>query len=263
MPWRCLMYHEVLPATNATGGGPERFAVPLESFETMLDAIQSTGHVGCSIEEALGIREPRVAISFDDGTKSQFDHAVPALVARDMTATFFVTTDLIGESGFMDWGDLRQLSSLGMSVQSHTKSHPFLSELNRAELTAELRESKSVLDAKLNQDTDQISFPGGNAPRWRLRHLLGECGYRLVAGSRWGTNRGRRGLDHRRPLYRCTMRGAISAAEARYILGSPTLLSLRTCSKELALNTVRAAIGPSRYARWRRRFLDSLSERGS
>ncbi len=257
------MYHDVLPATDAAGGGPERFAVPLDSFETMLDAIRDTGHVGCSVEEALRIREPRVAISFDDGARSQFDHAVPALVARDMTATFFVTTDLIGRPGFMDWAELREISSLGMSVQSHTRSHPFLSELDRGELVAELEESKSALDAGLDQDTDQISFPGGDAPRWRLRHLLGECGYRLVAGSRWGTNRGRRGLDHRRPLHRCTMRGAVSADEARHILGSATLLSLRTYSKELVLNGARAAIGPSRYARWRRRFLDALVERGS
>lgn len=258
MPWRCLMYHDVLPATDAAGGGPERFAVPVESFEIMLDAIRSTGRIGCSVADAFVLDQPRVAISFDDGTKSQFEYAVPALLSRGMTATFFVTTDLIGRPGFMDWPELREISSLGMSVQSHSKSHPFLSELNGPELNVELCESKSLLDERLGQNTDQISFPGGDAPRRHLLPMLAECGYRVVAGSRWGMNRGDRGLEHGRPLYRCTMRGAVTPSEARYILGRATRLSARVISRELVLNSLRAAVGPGRYARWRRRFLDAM-----
>lgn len=258
MSWRCLMYHDVLPATDSAGGGPERFAVPLESFEIMLDAIRATDRVGCSVAEAFEMDQPRVAISFDDGTKSQYDHAVPALLSRDMTATFFVTTDFVGRPGFMDWPELREIAALGMSVQSHSKSHPFLSELDGPELRAELCESKSLLDERLGQNTDQISFPGGNAPRRHLLPTLGECGYRVVAGSRWGMNRGDRGLNHRRPLHRCTMRGAVTPSEARHILGRARWLSARTSSREFALNSLRDTLGPSRYARWRRRFLDAV-----
>jgi peptidoglycan/xylan/chitin deacetylase (PgdA/CDA1 family) len=183
------MYHDVFPSTDARGGGAERFAVPLSSFELMLDLVAEAGLRGSSMADATRADAPRsVAITFDDGTRSQFEQAFPALQRRGMTATFFVTTDWIGQRGFMGWDQLRELTANGMSVQSHTKSHPFLSELDSQRLLVELSESKAALDRHLSQETTELSLPGGDAPRRPLRHLLWEAGYRVVAGSRWGVN---------------------------------------------------------------------------
>jgi peptidoglycan/xylan/chitin deacetylase (PgdA/CDA1 family) len=252
------MYHDVLPSTTARGGGPERFAVPLSSFEIMLDAIHASGHVGCSLGQALRTSGRRVAISFDDGTRSQMDHAVPVLTARGMSATFFVTSDWVGSPGVMTWSELRDVVSAGMSVQSHTRSHPFLSELNEEQLVSELAGSKAVLDEELRQDTTQISLPGGDLPRRRLRHLLRDCGYVAVAGSRWGANHDPCMETHQSPLKRCAMRDAISPADALRVLEGDAWLSIATSSKEASLNAVRATLGASRYANWRRRLLDAL-----
>jgi peptidoglycan/xylan/chitin deacetylase (PgdA/CDA1 family) len=252
------MYHDVFPSTTSSGGGSERFAVPLASFEAMLDAIKAFGRTGCSLEKALQVEARRVAISFDDGTRSQLDHAVPALIERGMTATFFVTTDWVGSPGFMTWPELRQIASCGMSVQSHTRSHPFLSELRDADVRSELAGSKAALDHELGQDTTQISLPGGDNPRRHLRHLFEECGYRVVAGSRWGINREPGTRAPHSPLRRCDMRGEISIAEARRVLEGNPWISFAVSTKEASLNTIRTTLGATRYARWRRRFLDFL-----
>lgn len=254
------MYHDVLPATDATGGGPERFAVPLASFERMLDTIVEEGYDGCSLSQAVLARGRRpVAITFDDGAISQFEHAAPALRERGMTATFFVTTDWIGQPGFMSWDQLRELAAMGMSVQSHTRSHPFLSELNADELMAELAGSKAALDEGLGQETTEISLPGGNAPKRRHRHLFRDVGYRVVAGSRWGRNPGivDNSLDGAW-IRRCTVRGSVSDEEARRLLEGNVRLGLARAPREALLNGIRAGLGASRYARWRRRLLDWL-----
>ena len=150
------MYHDVALGTPGSGSGPERFSVSIASFERMLDTIAGDGYVGCSLATAIDLRDrPRVGITFDDGRVGQFDHAVPALRRRNMTATFFVTTDWVGTPGFMTWDQLRQLTDWGMSVQSHTKSHPHLSELDYERLRSELAESKVVLDHALGQETTQ------------------------------------------------------------------------------------------------------------
>lgn len=256
--WVCLMYHDVLPRASATGGGAERFAVPLPSFELMLDAIGDGGYEGCSLTRAVRqAGRKRVAITFDDGTESQFQHAVPALRSRNMTATFFVTTDWIGRAGFMTWDQLRTLASLGMSVQSHTKSHSFLSELGEGELRRELAESKAAIDEALGQETTEISLPGGNAPRRARWHLFREVGYRLVAGSRWGRNADVVGdtVDGSW-VRRCTVRGSIDVEEAERILAGDRSLALKRIPREMTLNALRAALGASRYARWRRKVLD-------
>jgi peptidoglycan/xylan/chitin deacetylase (PgdA/CDA1 family) len=259
MSWVCLMYHDVLPATNAAGGGPERFAVPLESFERMLDTIAEAGYRGCSLSAAVAAPGQRlVAITFDDGSVSQFACALPALVARGMTATFFVTTDWIGTPGYMSWDQLRQMVDRGMSVQSHTRSHPFLSELGHDALRRELEESKAALDRALGQNTTEISLPGGNPPRRSLRPLLAEAGYRVVARSRWGRNGepARTGVTW---IRRCAARGRVTADEARRVLQGDARLALARYPREALLNGIRSVLGASRYARWRRRLLDTLA----
>lgn len=253
-PWVCLMYHEISSATSGVAGGREHFSVPQVAFEEQLDAILAEQMTGCSIETALRMNGPRVAISFDDGTADAYERAFPALRDREMSATFFVTTDWVDRPGFVTWAQLREMKGAGMSIQSHSRSHPFLSELDATSLREELCGSKSELDRQLGQDTDQIGLPGGDAPRGRLFRTLAEAGYRVVATSRWGVNRpGGRGTLA--AIRRCTVRGVPSPTQFRRIVRGDPLLVLRRRGREVLLAALRDGLGPSRYARWRRRVL--------
>jgi peptidoglycan/xylan/chitin deacetylase (PgdA/CDA1 family) len=256
------MYHDVVPKVAGSGGGPERFSVSVESFERMLDSIAEVGHMGCSLDTALHTPgQPRVAITFDDGRVGQFDHAIPALRARNMTATFFVTTDWVGTPGFMTWDQLRQMVEWGMSVQSHTRSHPHLSGLDRERLRGELADSKTELDRQLGQDTTQLALPGGDAPRRALRPLVHETGYRVVATSRWGQNAERVVHNARRSdwIRRCTAPRSLTPDVARRIISGDARLTAARYSREMILNGIRATLGADRYWRWRRRVLDLLA----
>lgn len=102
-----------------------------------------------------------VLITFDDGHESNLTIAVPALKKFGFGASFFITTDRIKESSYMDHAQLRELKKSGMSVQSHAKTHKFLSELGAQELSNELVESKKILTDILGVDVPFISFPGG------------------------------------------------------------------------------------------------------
>ncbi len=253
------MYHDVQPDVPPLSGGPERLTVSSTSFELMLDVVAASGHEGCSLEEARARGgRPRVAITFDDGTAGQYEHAAPALRARGMTATFFVVTDWVGSTGFMSWDDLRQLKKWGMSVQSHSKSHPLLSELGAEELRRELEESRRELDAQLAQRTTEIALPSGNAPSWRLRGILWGAGYEAVANSRWGTNPD---LAERVPRWirRCNVPRGMDEQLALRIAGGDRRLLLRNYPREALLNATRALLGASRYRKWRRGVLDVLS----
>jgi peptidoglycan/xylan/chitin deacetylase (PgdA/CDA1 family) len=227
----------------------------------MLDAIAEAGLVGCSLEAALaGSGAPCVGITFDDGTLGQYELAAPALRARGMSATFFVTTDWVGKPGFMDWPQVGQLSEWGMSVQSHTKSHPHLSQLDREALHLELAESKAILDSRLGQDTVHLALPGGDAPRRGLRAVITEVGYRAVATSRWGQNPDRADALENGPwIKRCNVPRSLDRSLCRKILLGDRGLGLRQVSREATLNGLRAILGANRYARWRRRFLDKLA----
>jgi peptidoglycan/xylan/chitin deacetylase (PgdA/CDA1 family) len=256
--WITLCYHDVQPVMPAGGGGPAHFTVPTASFELMLDTIARSGAIGCSLEAALaspGMR--RVAITFDDANIGQYENAFPALVARGMTATFYVTTEWIGTPGFCTWDHLRAMKAAGMSIQSHTCSHPFLSELSEGNLLIELQESKREIDRELGQDTTEIAFPGGDPPRRSLRYVIGAAGYRYGVGTRWGMNRDTQTFRHQF-VRRCTVRGELTPDVAeRYVRADPWMAA-SWIAKEATLRRLRSTLGASRYARWRRAFLDVI-----
>lgn len=250
--WACLMYHQVLP-TEPPPGASGYFAVSRAQFAAQLDHLTSLGFRGASLEEAAAAAETgTVAITFDDGDWTSYAVAFPELVARGMTATFFVITSKIGSPGFASWDELREMTRAGMSVQSHTHSHPFLSSIGADAMMFELRESKRLLDGALQQDTVGISLPNGDHPRGGALTAARSAGYQWVATSGWGPNTGdiRERLVRRYTVRRAT---TISAFD-RLVRARPSVMSLEGMRLAI-LHELRALLGPSRYARWRRQFM--------
>ncbi|MCH8966816.1 MAG: polysaccharide deacetylase family protein [Planctomycetes bacterium] len=203
--------------------------------------------------------ERRVAISFDDGEIGQFDHAFPILVSRGMSATFFVTTSWVGRPGYVSWDQLGEMARAGMSIQSHTHTHPFLSELGAPALESELRISKMKLDDHLAQNTDGLALPGGDPPRHAFRGLVRQVGYTLVATSRWG--RGPEAPPNRGDpieVRRCTVRGEPRDVDFRRIVTADRWLASRRRVRDGILGAIRSGLGPTRYSIWRTRFLNLL-----
>jgi peptidoglycan/xylan/chitin deacetylase (PgdA/CDA1 family) len=254
------MYHDVVAPNVQLAGSMEHFSVPVTAFEAQLDHIASLGYRGCSIEEALVSNEPRVAVSFDDGDMGQFANAFPALARRGMSATFFVTTGWVGRPGYASWDALKEMKTAGMSIQSHTRSHPYLSELTRQQLTEELRGSREDLDQHLEQKTTALALPGGEPPRAAWSDALAEAGYRVIATSRWGVNR-HTSNGEITWIRRCTVAGAMTPAEFQRILEGDARLSWRRSVRDGVLRILRTSIGPSRYLRWRHALLDALAGR--
>lgn len=259
--WVCLLYHNVSHDPQF-GDGREHFSVSISGFQRQLDLIQRVGRHGSSLEHALTALGRWVAISFDDGDVGQYKNGFDALTRRGMSATFFVTTDWIGRAGFVSWEHLREMKAAGMSIQSHTKSHPFLSELDRIRVREELRASKQELDQRLGQETTSVALPNGAFPSARFRDEIISAGYSVVATSRWGTNLPL-ACDIMTSIHRCTVRGDPTDDMFIKIISGDRLLAHRRRLRESVLAVTRATLGPKRYARWRRRILSGLGGAGS
>lgn len=254
--WIALMYHDVLPP----GEGQNYFAVTATRFNEHLAAIETNGYSGVSLGEALSGKVARpVAITFDDATSSQIQQAFPLLLERGMTATFFVVTGWVGRPGYASWEDLLRMKAAGMEVQSHTHSHPFLSELDPREVETELRQSRDILDERMDQETRTLALPGGDFPAGAARDAIAAAGYDVVATSVFGRNPwGKARDDSPRYVRRCTVRGDVDTAALKKILVGYRPLFCRRRVREGILRNLRRGLSPSRYAKWRRRFLDAI-----
>ncbi len=256
--WPCLMYHEITPDRPA--GTAEYYAVAAARFAEQLRALEERGLLGVSLEEQLQSPAANsVAITFDDGHESAYTQAFPELMRRRMRATFFITTSWVGQPGRVTWNQLREMSAAGMSLQSHTATHPFLSELTRGMAEHELATSRLRLDQELGQQTTTISLPGGDFPPGGAAVCVA-AGYRWVATSLWGPNRTQAQAGRRPALVRrYTVRAGTTDAQFLRVITARSSAHSPAALRSRALSDLRSLLGPQRYARWRRRFLNLWS----
>ena len=76
----------------------------------------------------------------------------------------FVPTDADREAfDLADWHELRALDRSIMTIGSHSMTHAILPRLSAAEIEAELRDSRQILEAKLGLPVEFFSYPDDEA----------------------------------------------------------------------------------------------------
>jgi peptidoglycan/xylan/chitin deacetylase (PgdA/CDA1 family) len=129
-----LVYHSVAPHHPGQTRDQRILDVDPKVFERQLDRIQrdsisviSMGQLVDALAGRATLPRRSIVITFDDGWESQYKHAYPALRKRGMSATFFVITkDISHDSISMTWPQLKEMARAGMTIGSHTRTHPEL-----------------------------------------------------------------------------------------------------------------------------------------
>jgi len=184
-----LMYHDLVSG-KTRDQMKDSYTLAEADFISHMEHLSANGHRPVLVDDyyrslqnpSVKLPGKSVIITFDDGHESNLTIAVPIQRRFGFRATFFITTDRTGTDGHMDTEQLRELKKAGMSVQSHAKTHLFLSELGEADLAHELVESKKVLEGIVDADVDFISFPGGRYNGAVLEHAK-KAGYHACFSS--------------------------------------------------------------------------------
>lgn len=129
-----------------------------------------------------------VKITFDDGNASDLELGLPALLARGLTATFFVVAGRLGASGFLDEADVRTLRDAGMQIGSHGMHHRPWRGLDDRALHEELVEAKAMLENVVGGPVIHAGCPFGAYDR-RVLRAARQAGFRHVYTSDRGTAR--------------------------------------------------------------------------
>jgi peptidoglycan/xylan/chitin deacetylase (PgdA/CDA1 family) len=91
----------------------------------------SLDEVGEAVRRGIPFAKPVAAITFDDGYADVFDHAVPILKRKGISAAVFVVTDLVGRSAWQIHDKLYHLVEKGFSCWSNPRRelHGVLTDL--------------------------------------------------------------------------------------------------------------------------------------
>lgn len=102
-----------------------------------------------------------VIITFDDGGLDNYTVAFPILLAKKLTATFFIPTGYVGRKGHMTWEQLASMSKAGMRIESHTVHEVDLRALDSTRLSDELTMSRADIQQHLGVKVRFLAYPGG------------------------------------------------------------------------------------------------------
>ncbi len=150
-----LLFHDVYLSDPGESGftlkAADRYKLSVCEFEAQLGALSATGAIGA------GAR-----LTFDDGGVSFYTIAANRLEARGLRAHCFVSTDFVGQSGFLSAPQIRELDGRGHVIGTHSASHPpRFSSLAHPVMLREWSDSRKMLEDILGRAVTTGSVPGG------------------------------------------------------------------------------------------------------
>jgi len=174
-----LLFHDVYAAEPSESGfvsdAADRYKVTVAEFEAQLRGIAAVRsdapilqrnddglpHADRDRSSAAGMNLPFL-LTVDDGGVSYHTLLADRLEARGWRGHCFVTTDQIGQPGFLDVAQIRDLDRRGHVIGSHSASHPArFSTCSSSVMQAEWSRSRRVLEDLLGHAVTVASVPGG------------------------------------------------------------------------------------------------------
>jgi peptidoglycan/xylan/chitin deacetylase (PgdA/CDA1 family) len=165
-----LMYHYVEPWPPGAGELRQNLTVQPADFAAEMAYLHAQGYVTVSLYDlmaalALGQPLPRraVVLTFDDGYRTLFDYAAPAMAPYGYTGTVFVVTQLMDENftQYLTWPQAEALYAAGWKIEPHTKTHALLAGADRAYQLYEMLGSMQTIQAHIGATPRFFAYPYG------------------------------------------------------------------------------------------------------
>jgi peptidoglycan/xylan/chitin deacetylase (PgdA/CDA1 family) len=160
---------------------PALSSVTVRRFRSIVRSLKDSSFLPITAYEALSgtvnimTTQRPILLTFDDGCRSFFTHALPLLEELKIKATLYPVAGYLGKSSTWDIlpvfphlskSELREISELGHEIGSHSMTHADLTFLNDPDLSKELNDSKKLLEDVTGKKVSSVSFPYGS---WNKR----------------------------------------------------------------------------------------------
>jgi peptidoglycan/xylan/chitin deacetylase (PgdA/CDA1 family) len=198
-----LMYHIV---DHPKDEAEARFCCTPDRFDKQMRHLVSSGiplmtmeHISECFSGMRAWPARGIVVTLDDGYQCAYTNALPVLERYKVPAIVFLVAGKVGETNnwahlrkvparkLLDWRELRELPGRGMSLGSHTVSHPRLPELPSNSLSQELSNSRMILEDRLGISITHFAYPYGQMNE-AVRDAAEQSGYRTACSTRPGFN---------------------------------------------------------------------------
>ncbi len=235
---RILNYHEISPQFQLG-----ITSVSSARFRKHLDFLIEEGFSFIPLRDLVA-ESPQQAVSltFDDGYASFYDQVLPTLTEKRIPATIFIITGYIGRWNewevalgwnrrrHLSFARLKDISSAGITLGSHTHTHRDLTRLSDAAVLEELRASKQILEDNLGIEVSSLALPFGCA-NLQIFSCARDLGYREICAGAPGLRGPFPGVLPRMSVYRGDGAGALRRKLRMNTWERMRLRLLQSCSR--------------------------------
>ena len=196
-----LMYHQIdIPAPRGTSF--RSLTVHPKSFKRQMYWMCKLGYRGLSMRDLMPYLKGELTgkvfgITFDDGYRNVFKHALPVLTQLGFTSTNYLVANQfdggnvwdaqnnVPFSPLMSQTEAREWTHAGQEVGSHTLDHVHLPDLAIEQARHQIAYSRLMLADAVNSEVTAFCYPYG---QFSPRHaeLVIEAGYRSATTTQRG-----------------------------------------------------------------------------
>ena len=157
-------------------------------LETTVENVRFEFAVGDKVEARLNGKQSRLETANRINTRlkkmsNELKDSKIAEIAQILKVEIPMTTT--GDFAPISWEQAREMDAGKVQIESHTVTHPILTNINQTELDDELRESKKRLETKLDKNIKHFCYPNGNLNEM-VRKSVENAGYESAVTTAYG-----------------------------------------------------------------------------
>ncbi len=156
-----IMYHRFnefkYPSTNIS------MDIFKEHVDLIFDANLTFYHPKDFVDEFdVPKKEKKILLTIDDAFQSFYDNAWPYLKKNQIPFVLFVSTEPVGNNGYMNWDQIKEIeqSEFGV-IGHHSHSHDYLIDKSEEIFLNDIKTSNLIFKEKLGYVPTLFSYPFG------------------------------------------------------------------------------------------------------
>ncbi len=183
-----FMYHKFgIDKYPSTSVSLDQFDLHIKEFSKEKYSVKSIEFIIDTINNDGELPVNTLGISIDDADKSFYEIGWPKFKENNLPVTLFVNTSTIHKNNknYLNWDQIRELVSEGVSIGAHSHSHYHMSDLTFDEIRKEIETSNNIFLRELGKIPSLFAFPYGEANE-EIINLLKEYKFKVAFGQHSG-----------------------------------------------------------------------------
>jgi peptidoglycan/xylan/chitin deacetylase (PgdA/CDA1 family) len=175
-----LNYHSIgKQPGNSLILDPDKFAQQMDYLEEHQFTPLSLSEFILILEQKKAAPPKPVLLTFDDGYTDNYELAMPILKKHGYPATLFMSPGAVGQEGYLNWEQVKEMHEAGWDIQPHGMTHPHLPQLSAAKQKEEIVEARKQIEQQLGTIADVFCYPYGEFNKHTIA-ILKEEGFRYA-----------------------------------------------------------------------------------